>query len=216
MTDDDAVQTILVTTKNGSSHIMYATANEIFEIIDQDGVVKYDGQPIDSSVGPAISFSDGREFWFQNGRRMLAGTKIIEIAEGRRYLKDGIMHREDGPAQEDADGSVAYYVEGVLHNRAGPAIILADGTKEWFVNGKRHREEGPAIEFASGRKAWFLNGERLSERKFLERVSKPPKTTNEWLVPLASLAIAGLVSIATKKTASKKRLEQAHQEPAVC
>lgn len=60
----------------------------------------------------------------------------------------------------------------ILHREDGPAVEYANGNKQWFLNGKCHREDGPAIELAGGFKAWWLNGEYLSEAEFLKRTAK--------------------------------------------
>ena len=86
------------------------------------------------------------------------------------YLIAEKLHREDGPAVENANGTKAWYLNGNLHREDGPAVEGPDGTKFWFLNGERHRENGPAIEYAGGTKQWFLNGKFLTEKEFNQRV----------------------------------------------
>jgi hypothetical protein len=84
------------------------------------------------------------------------------------YYKDGsvldyceiskVLHREDGPAVEWADGYKAWWVNNQLHREDGPACEYADGSKYWYINGKVHRLDGPAIEYANGSKAWYIDG----------------------------------------------------------
>lgn len=38
-----------------------------------------------------------------------------------------------------------HYLNGKLHREDGPAVINSNGTKEWFVHGVRHRTDGPAV-----------------------------------------------------------------------
>ena len=71
---------------------------------------------------------------------------------------DGQLHREDGPAIEQANGNKWWYRNGQQHREDGPAIEWADGDKWWYRNGQRHREDGPAVERANGDKLWYLNG----------------------------------------------------------
>ena len=94
------------------------------------------------------------------------------------YLNDQ-LHREDGPALENSDGTKEWYLNDQLHREDGPALELASGNKSWWINGKRHREDGPAIELASGTKSWFLNGEQLTESEFNQWLMK--KELNEKL-----------------------------------
>ena len=56
----------------------------------------------------------------------------------------------------------------VLHRENGPAIEYADGSKCWFQNGQRHRTDGPAIERADGTKEWYIDGKVMTEAVFLD------------------------------------------------
>lgn len=56
--------------------------------------------------------------------------------------------------------STAWYKEGLLHREDGPALIMNDGTKFWYRNGLWHRENGPAVEWANGHKEWWIEGKR--------------------------------------------------------
>jgi hypothetical protein len=94
----------------------------------------------------------------------------VEYADGgKEWLVDGKYHRLDGPAYDYAEGGKAWYVDGKLHRLDGPAIEYADGGKEWLVDGKYHRLDGPAIESANGKEAWCINGESISEDEFFKR-----------------------------------------------
>ena len=221
MSDPHVIQVIMVVTENGDRHIVFDSADHMIAAICSPGIVKYQGKPIGSADEPAVKFDDGQEFWFRDGELMKGSytqgnSKIIIHNGDRWHLKNSIIHNDDGPAYEGADGAEAYYSEGVLHNRGGPAIILADGTKEWFINGKRHRIDGPAVEFASGRRAWFVDGRRLNKTAYenwqRENPQKilPNKTeeSNEigWALPIAGLALAGFVSFL--KANSKSKLQE--------
>jgi len=50
------------------------------------------------------------------------------------WIKNGALHRVDGPAEEWANGSKLWHVNGKKHRVDGPAVILVDGTKQWFLN----------------------------------------------------------------------------------
>lgn len=76
--------------------------------------------------------------------------------------KTNFLHRLDGPAVENANGTKDWYVQGDLHRVDGPAIERADGSKHWYVKGKRHRVDGPAIEYADGSRCWYLEGKKYS------------------------------------------------------
>ena len=82
---------------------------------------------------------------------------------GLSYFKDPectVLHREDGPAVEHANGRKDWYLNGKLHREDGPAIEYTNGTKEWYLNGKLHPTSGPAVEYSDGRTEWWLFGIR--------------------------------------------------------
>ena len=47
---------------------------------------------------------------------------------------------------------------GLLHREDGPAVEYANGDKQWYLNGIRHREHAPAVEYISGAKRWYYQG----------------------------------------------------------
>lgn len=71
--------------------------------------------------------------------------KVTANEYGTFWTKDGVYHREDGPAME-----------------------YTDGTKIWWINGKLHREDGPAFEFPDGTQAWWLDGVQFNHDVFCE------------------------------------------------
>ena len=78
----------------------------------------------------------------------------------KHYYKDKektILHREDGPAIEYADGSKGWYQNGKLHRIDGPALEWSDGDVFWYQNGKLHRMDGPAHITSGGSKEWWVN-----------------------------------------------------------
>jgi hypothetical protein len=61
--------------------------------------------------GPAIEYSNGTKYWYQNGMR----------------------HRVDGPAIEYSNGTKYWYQNGKLHRIDGPAYRYKDGTNFWYL-----------------------------------------------------------------------------------
>ena len=64
--------------------------------------------------------------------------------------KNGELHRLDGPAYEDLNGTKEWHQNGKLHRLDGPAIEGTNGDKRWYQNGRLHRSDGPAIERSKG------------------------------------------------------------------
>jgi hypothetical protein len=68
-------------------------------------------------------------------------TYLIDLDETKRWYNGSILHREDGPAVEYADGSKWWFDHGVIHREDGPAVEFADGTKRWWLNAVQFKEE---------------------------------------------------------------------------
>lgn len=60
------------------------------------------------------------------------------------------------------DGRTRYYKDGVLHRDDGPAIVGRDGYEAWFKDGKSHREDGPAIIHPEAISSWWYEGHRIN------------------------------------------------------
>ena len=110
--------------------------------------------------------------------------QFIHISEvgDKLYYSDRdmtILHREDGPAIEWADGDKFWYINGKFHREDGPAVEYTNGSKSWYINGKRHREDGPACEYANGGKFWYINGKELTEKEFNARMNPVELTLDE-------------------------------------
>jgi hypothetical protein len=95
--------------------------------------------------------------------------KVLVSDSGDKFWYfNGILHREDGPAVEYANGYKAWYLNNKCHRKDGPAIEFANGDKSWYLNGFLHREDGPAIEYANGYKAWWFDGKRVTEEEVMK------------------------------------------------
>jgi hypothetical protein len=80
----------------------------------------------------------------------------------RYFVRNGLI--------VDDQGTKAWYLNGKLHREDGPAIEDADGNKVWCLHGQLHREDGPAIENINGTNLWYLNDKSLevnSNEEFL-------------------------------------------------
>jgi len=55
-----------------------------------------------------------------------------------------------------------WILNGKLHREDGPAVEYANGYKAWYFHDQYHREDGPAIEYAGGFKDWYYHGQRIN------------------------------------------------------
>ena len=99
---------------------------------------------------------------------MYMSNPVIDTFGNKEWRNvDGVVHREDGPAIEWANGSKEWCLNGQRHREDGPAVELANGSKAWWLNDKLHREDGPAIEWANGTNEWWLNGKQYTEEEYV-------------------------------------------------
>ena len=64
------------------------------------------------------------------------------------------------------DGDEYWYKNGILHREDGPAVIRLNDSKIWYKNGVYHREDGPAIIREHGSEEWWINGKFLKNSKY--------------------------------------------------
>jgi len=74
---------------------------------------------------------------------------------------------EDGPVVQP-DGGTIWYRNGIVHRDGGPAIERPDGSQEWYSDGIRHCGTGPALISPDGERQWFVHGRELTEAEFDE------------------------------------------------
>ena len=55
-------------------------------------------------------------------------------------------------------GTKCWYKNGLLHRDDGPAVIYPDGRQEWWKEGSGHRDDGPAVICTSGTHYWYKDG----------------------------------------------------------
>lgn len=120
-----------------------------------------DGYPHrDPWEGPALIVAPGATYRWPGGSNNDGGVEWRSIiGPAQRYFREGELHREDGPASEDADGTREWVLRGFRHRHDGPAVELWTGAREWWYGNKLHRKDGPAVEFANGTREWWWAGE---------------------------------------------------------
>jgi len=62
---------------------------------------------------------------------------------GYVYLRNGVKHREKGPAEIGHNGYEAWYQHGIKHRVGGPAVTYPDGRTEYWEKGQLIRSSGP-------------------------------------------------------------------------
>ena len=127
--------------------------------------------------GPAIEYSDGAKDWYIHGEQIRVssqeqfkemldryhhgGSPVLLTNGDQIWYKNGVIHREDGPAVITDGGGYHWMQNGEYHRESGPAIE-DDETKSWYIHGKLHREDGPAVVDSDGNEEWWVRGEQIS------------------------------------------------------
>ena len=97
------------------------------------------------------------------------------------FNDDNDIHRDDGPAIIDHDGTEKWCQYGRLHREDGPAVIYPDGGKEWWYEGQLHRNDGPAVikyyQWRDYGLRWFYHGKEL--RSYIHWLYQTDKTDEE-------------------------------------
>jgi len=106
-----------------------------------------------------IHCKDEKEFW---PLLIAKFSGVVEFNNRIIFFKEGIKHREDGPAVESLNGYKEWRIDGVLHRLDGPAFEDINGHKEWWVSGLLHRIDGPAVESSDGRNHWWIDGKNYN------------------------------------------------------
>lgn len=78
------------------------------------------------------------------------------MLDGHRYIED--------------DGEKKWLYNGRLHREDGPAIICEDGSEFWYLHGKYHRTNGPAVIFSNGNTFWFIDDKMISSKKMYQTI----------------------------------------------
>ena len=78
----------------------------------------------------------------------------IKVGEPTTFVKQGPLIDELGKK---------WYKDNLLHREDGPAIERHNGSKHWYINNERHRLDGPAIEYANGSKYWYYHDKWIRE-----------------------------------------------------
>lgn len=83
---------------------------------------------------------------------------------------------------EDRYGNLYWLQKELLHREDGPAIVQVNGTRIWYQNDQRHRLDGPAIECADGTCEWWIDGEEYTEEEYEHdrRVRKSEILLRKW------------------------------------
>jgi len=96
------------------------------------------------------------------------GPAIVYPSGEKRWLQNGQLHREDGPAIEGVGpggefmGLEQWALNGKTHRVGGPAATYECGTEYWMQEGELHRIDGAALISSDGSKEWYLFGKRYS------------------------------------------------------
>lgn len=94
--------------------------------------------------------------------------------DGRKlHYKDGLLHREDGPAVVSPNGDVFFYQNGQLHREGKPCSVMADGARAWCLYGIPYREDDGPVVIANGKRLWYSDFDGLVDWIPLTKQKRP-------------------------------------------
>jgi hypothetical protein len=113
-----AVLTAECTGRTGAKYVKcYVRADAKVKVVREDGKMH-------NAIGPAFE-----EY---------GPTGAVRLT---KWIQNGLLHREDGPAYVDSSGYEVWYRQGVKHREDGPAVSWRNGDRQYWVNGKFIRRE---------------------------------------------------------------------------
>jgi hypothetical protein len=136
-----------------------------------------DGAAIIDQYGGSSYYLDGKEYTKVKFDELMKTRPRRTVENGFvKYILNGALHREDGPAFEKLGptGFKQWYKNGKSHRLDGPAHEGVDGSKVWWVDGNVHREDGPASIQLGGAEVWYLNGVMLTKEQHQEKMKGKP------------------------------------------
>ncbi len=150
--------------KDNELHVWTEEPDGLYCLIHRDSTY----QVLCQLAGETPPYCLYRTAKWTNGRGTLHrddGPAVIEPDGTQKWYQHGKLHRDDGPAWIEPDRTQRWYQHGDLHRDDGPAIVDANGRQYWYWHGKRHRDDGPAEIFPSGRQTWWWRGEHVTEQE---------------------------------------------------
>lgn len=124
--------------------------------------VGLDGWDAIVAQGYSIKITKDSIDWYRNGKSHSIRDIHAQVYPNcRRWCRNGVFHRDGGPAVIYTDG-LSWYQNGVIHRKDGPAIIdrRFDKCDYYYINGERYREDGPAVIDGDVNKLeWYQRGE---------------------------------------------------------
>jgi hypothetical protein len=88
------------------------------------------------------------------------------------FNAEGKLHRIYGPAYINRHYKwEMWYKDGLLHREDGPAIIHKNN-KYWFQEGTLHRMDGPAVEDLGSPPMYFIRGVRFSPKQYKWEIAR--------------------------------------------
>jgi hypothetical protein len=170
----------------------FRKGNKATFIVNGDQYFFRNGILRNSRKNPSIIYNNNDKDYYFNGYKYKSVTSVST----NYYDKDGLLHRNNGPAFIHKK-NIEYYYHGDIHRVDGPARILIDdfGINEfWYYKSVLHRSgDKPAIKRASGDIYYYVNG-------MLHRDNDQP---------------AQILSDGSKKWYTKGKLHRGNDKPAI-
>lgn len=155
---DQLGQSPVVYQKDGELHVWDGEPNDVYCSIHSDpayqALYRVAGETPPCCSNKIVTYRDNDGKLHRED-----GPALIEPDGTQEWYRHGKRHRDDGPARVWPDGARYWYQNGERHRDNGPAAIEADGTQQWYQHGLLHRDDGPAEVWPGGSQFWHQHGE---------------------------------------------------------
>lgn len=156
-----------------------------------------------------------------------SGPAYEGYGEAIVHIKDGVPHRDGGPAKiwgtESKPSRAEYYQDGMLHNDQGPAVVDAiRAVEEFYRHGVPHNDFGPAKSQSTGslqywHKGVFLGANADGESKlFLLQSALIGKKEAQAHMPVSTLAQENLDRFFSLETSEEGVVKSINDQMVVC
>lgn len=144
----------------------------LFEALILDRVLR---EPMSPPYGGYGSTPQRPDWWWRwpAGKKLYSSGTLATTEKDICYVNaENKYHRIHGPAYISKIYQVEeWYKNGILHRDDGPAIT-AKTDEFWYYEGKLHRIGGPAVVARGSPRQYWIHGQKLSPKEYKKEMER--------------------------------------------
>ena len=110
--------------------------------------------------------SGGEQTWAMSSQPAASEYRVVTLVE--RHPSGGYDQ-----VMTFATGSISYLRDGALHREDGPAHVDPSGAQTWLQHDREHRDSGPAVIYSNGAHEYWLDGRRVRKSEWRKLRARP-------------------------------------------